>query len=57
MQQKMLEAIMHVRGYMRRNKMCCDTFKPTDDMLARHNASMYHDVDDTSLPDDVSDDF
>ena len=54
MQQKMLEAILRIRGYMSRNRICCDTFTPSRDMLTRHTSKMYDDfsIVEETLPDE-----
>ncbi len=41
----MLEAILHVCGYIALNNICCNTFSPTADMMFRINSTIYEDVE------------
>ena len=50
MKQPMLEAILHVRGYMARNKRCCNEFQPSQSMFGRFNAAIYDNMDRNELP-------
>ena len=52
LKQPMLEAILHVRGFMSRNRFCCNKFKTTKDMFSRFNASIYASDEANTLPDD-----
>ena len=50
MKQPMLEAILYFRGYMTRNKCCCNEFHRSQSMFARFNASAYDNMDQNVLP-------
>ena len=52
MKQPMLEAIMHVRGYMSRHHICCNKFEVSQCMLSRFNKHIYDDRQENVLPDD-----
>lgn len=50
MKQPLLEALLHIRSYMARNRMCCHEFEPTKQMFACFNADMYKDCE--PMPDE-----
>ena len=52
MKQPMLEAILHIRGFMTRSHMCCNQFRVTKGMLSRFNKNVYDNVPADALPDD-----
>ena len=41
MGQDMLEALMHIRGYMDRHSICCNKFRPSQRMLSKFDLEMY----------------
>lgn len=49
MQQPMLDGLLQVSGYMQRNRICCNKFAPSKDMLARFTNEIY---DGVVLPED-----
>ncbi|XP_030044942.1 uncharacterized protein LOC115459228 [Microcaecilia unicolor] len=46
-----LEALLHIRSYMRRRGICCREFTPTTKMLSKFNAVIYA-SDDDSIPEE-----
>ena len=52
MKKPMLEAILHVCGYMLRHHICCNKFEVSQCMLSRFNKHIFDDIQENVLSDD-----